>query len=207
MFPFQNLVFGVCFGCEKNLFYFVMTAEKMRHNGYKKGKNMLKETLGQRIARLRKEKGLTQEELAVKVDVSAQAVSKWENDISCPDIMLLPKLSAILGVSVDYLLGNEPEPETVQLVPQKERKNIDDLVMRLVVNSSDGDKVRMNLPLAILKMGIGSESGSFMIDGNEALKGIDFSQIIDMAEKGLLGKLLEVESSDGDTVEIFVEEI
>lgn len=168
---------------------------------------MLKETLGQRIARLRKEKGLTQEELAVKVDVSAQAVSKWENDISCPDIMLLPKLSAILGVSVDHLLGNEPEPEMVQLVPQKERKNIDDLVMRLVVNSSDGDKVRMNLPLAILKLGIGSESGSFMINGNEALKGIDFSQIVDMAEKGLLGKLLEVESSDGDTVEIFVEEI
>ena len=43
---------------------------------------MLKETLGQRIARLRKEKGLTQEELAVKVDVSAQAVSKWENEFS-----------------------------------------------------------------------------------------------------------------------------
>ena len=58
-----------------------------------------KETLGKRIAMLRKEKGLTQEQLAEKVGVSAQAVSKWENDVSCPDITLLPLLADILGVS------------------------------------------------------------------------------------------------------------
>lgn len=168
---------------------------------------MSKETLGQKIANLRKEKGLTQEELAEKLDVSSQAVSKWENDISCPDIMLLPKLSDIFGTTVDSLLGCEKEKESVQLVPQKERKNVDDLVMRIVVDSSDGDKVRINLPLALIKIGMDAGASMPQINGNEALKNIDFSKIIEMAENGVLGQLVEVESSDGDTVHIFVEEI
>lgn len=63
-----------------------------------------KETLGKRIAMLRKEKGLTQKQLSEKLGVSAQAVSKWENDINCPDIALLPLLSRILNVTVDVLL-------------------------------------------------------------------------------------------------------
>ena len=75
-----------------------------------------KETLGKRIAMLRKEKGLTQEQLAEKVGVSAQAVSKWENDVSCPDITLLPLLADILGVTVDELLGVKPiEPHVIIL--------------------------------------------------------------------------------------------
>lgn len=168
---------------------------------------MSKETIGQRIANLRKEKGLTQEELAVKLDLSAQAVSKWENDISCPDIMLLPKLSAILGVSVDSLLGCEPNPESVQLVPQKEKKDIDSLVMRIVVDSADGDKVRINLPLALIKLGKDSGMNMPQINGSDALKGIDLSKIVEMAENGVMGKLIEVESSDGDNVNIFVEEL
>ena len=75
-----------------------------------------KETLGKRIATLRKERGLTQEQLAEKVGVSAQAVSKWENDISCPDITLLPLLADLFGVSVDELLGVKPvEPHVIIL--------------------------------------------------------------------------------------------
>jgi transcriptional regulator with XRE-family HTH domain/predicted membrane protein len=72
------------------------------------------QTLGKRIAALRKEKGMTQEQLAEKVGVSAQAVSKWENDASCPDITLLPLLGDILGVSVDELRGVKPiEPHVI----------------------------------------------------------------------------------------------
>ena len=75
-----------------------------------------KETLGKRIAALRKEKGLTQEQLAEKVGVSAQAVSKWENDVSCPDITLLPLLADLFDVSVDELLGVKPvEPHVIIL--------------------------------------------------------------------------------------------
>lgn len=53
---------------------------------------LVMETLGKRIAKLRREKGLKQDQLAEKLSVSLQAVSKWENDQTCPDIGLLPEL-------------------------------------------------------------------------------------------------------------------
>ena len=80
-----------------------------------------KETLGKRIAMLRKEKGYTQEQLAEKVGVSAQAVSKWENDVSCPDITLLPLLADILGVTVDELLGVNTRSFTTRAQEQATR--------------------------------------------------------------------------------------
>ena len=64
-----------------------------------------KETMGKRISELRKNKGMTQEQLAQQVGVTAQAVSKWENDLSCPDISILPQLAEALGVTTDELLG------------------------------------------------------------------------------------------------------
>ncbi len=66
------------------------------------------ETIGKRIAALRRAKGLTQDQLAERVGVTAQAVSKWENDNSCPDISILPLIAEVLGVSTDMLLGVTP---------------------------------------------------------------------------------------------------
>lgn len=63
------------------------------------------ETLGRRIARLRLARTATQERLAKELNVSPQAVSKWENDINYPDISLLSDLARFLGVSVDELLS------------------------------------------------------------------------------------------------------
>ena len=65
---------------------------------------MEKQTLGQKIAELRKAKNMTQLELANKLNITDKAVSKWERDISCPDVSTYPKLAEILGVSVDELL-------------------------------------------------------------------------------------------------------
>ena len=64
------------------------------------------ETLGRRIARLRLEHGMTQERLARELGVTAQAVSKWENDLSAPDIMLLPELARTLGVTRCWVRGS-----------------------------------------------------------------------------------------------------
>ena len=64
----------------------------------------MNETIGSRISKYRKEKGMTQEELASRLGVSSQAVSKWENDLSCPDISLLPALCQALGVTSDEML-------------------------------------------------------------------------------------------------------
>jgi transcriptional regulator with XRE-family HTH domain len=66
----------------------------------------MEQTLGNRIVHHRKRLGLTQDQLAEKLGVTAQAVSKWENDQSCPDIAMLPKLAALFGISIDELLGH-----------------------------------------------------------------------------------------------------
>ena len=62
-------------------------------------------SLGKRIAEQRHGMGLTQKELADKVGVTAQAVSKWERGSSCPDIAILDEIAESLGVSVSQLLG------------------------------------------------------------------------------------------------------
>ena len=71
----------------------------------------MEQTLGKRIMAERKGLGLTQDQLAERLGVTAQAVSKWENDQSCPDITMLPKLAEIFGTTTDALLGVEPRPE------------------------------------------------------------------------------------------------
>lgn len=65
--------------------------------------------LGARIINYRKKLGITQEQLAQKLEVTNQAVSKWETDQCCPDTMLLPKLADILGISIDELFGKTPQ--------------------------------------------------------------------------------------------------
>lgn len=164
------------------------------------------DTLGKRIAALRRDKNLRQEDLAESLGVSAQAVSKWENDMTCPDITLLPQLAKLLGVSVDALLSGEEEKEPdVKLLEPDRKKNISDMILRIVVCSADGDNVRVNLPMGLVKAGL--EMGMQMpeIGGGDALKNIDLKQLLEAAESGAVGNLVEVESADGDVVKIFVE--
>lgn len=66
---------------------------------------MEKNTFGSMVAELRKEKGMTQADLAEKMGITDKAVSKWERDLSYPDIASIPRLAEILGVSVDELLS------------------------------------------------------------------------------------------------------
>ena len=66
---------------------------------------MNKPTVGQNIRRFRKEKTLTQSELAELLGVSVQAVSKWERELCYPDIFLLPDISDLISISIDELLG------------------------------------------------------------------------------------------------------
>ena len=169
-------------------------------------------TIGKRIAEFRKKKNLKQDELAEMLGVSPQAVSKWENDLSCPDISLLPELSRILGISIDELVQGKKEEPVVTVLPEEERKDIDKMMLRIIVESKNGDHVRVNLPMALVKVAL--ETGMTMPKvnakindklGDDALSGIDFTQILKMVELGAIGNLVEVESGDGDTVKIFVE--
>ena len=162
-------------------------------------------TIGKRIAALRKEKGLTQEELAQHMGVSGQAVSKWENDQTCPDISALPRLARLLGVTVDELLEGKEETPAVRVLPPAERKDLKDMMLRVTVDSADGDRVRVNLPMALVEvaMEIGMEMPQ--INGQDALKGVDLNKVLRLVREGLVGNLVEVDSADGDKVRIFVE--
>ena len=71
----------------------------------------MKKTLGTMISELRKQHGMTQLELAEKMGVTDKAVSKWERDLSCPDINSIPNLAEILGVSVEELMQVKKEAE------------------------------------------------------------------------------------------------
>ena len=63
------------------------------------------EKVGLQIAELRKNKGLTQNDLGERLGVSFQAVSKWERGETLPDTAILPDLANILGTTVDYILN------------------------------------------------------------------------------------------------------
>lgn len=68
-------------------------------------------SIGQTIKRLRKERNLTQDELAEQLNVTAQAVSKWENETGLPDISQIIPLASVFGVSTDILFGIEGASE------------------------------------------------------------------------------------------------
>ena len=105
-----------------------------------------KETMGKRISDLRKNKGMTQEQLAQQVGVTAQAVSKWENDLSCPDISILPRLAEVLGVTTDELLGRAPvKPLEAKKEAGRERR----VSVRLKLNKAE------KVIFALLLMAIG----------------------------------------------------
>lgn len=72
--------------------------------------------INEQIAFLRKQKGMTQEELAAALGVTNQSVSKWENNICCPDIQLLPEIAKLFNVSADKLLGHETPSENEDII-------------------------------------------------------------------------------------------
>ena len=166
----------------------------------------MENTLGKRIAALRREKGMKQEELSELLGVSPQAISKWENDQTCPDISLLPTLAKTFGISVDELLsGKKEEKPSVRIVPEPERKDIKDMMFRIIVNSKNGEEVRINIPLALIEVLLEGGLNISQVSDNNALKSIDLSKIMNLVRQGAVGNLMEVEASDGDIVRIFVE--
>lgn len=117
----------------------------------------MEQTLGKRIATHRKRLGLTQDALAEKLGITAQAVSKWENDLSCPDISVLPRLASIFGISTDELLGSEPKQKV------HAAEVVDEHAHGLHVEHEDGKwefhwdsglRGRLLFPLWVLLLGI-----------------------------------------------------
>lgn len=103
----------------------------------------MQQTLGKRICACRKEKGMTQLELAEKMGVTDKAVSKWERDLSAPDINSIPKLAELLDISVEALMQGTTDPgEPVQTNKARE----------LVDTALKGIGVAMGVAVAVLSV-------------------------------------------------------
>ena len=137
------------------------------------------ESFGNRLASIRKEHHMTQNDVAEKLHVSPQAVSKWENDITSPDIPTLITLSEIYHMSLDEMTGKKKEVPAYT----EEKKDIRSLFLKIFINSAEGDTVKVNLPMVAVEAFL--QSDSKILSGNAALEGIDFKQIYELAKQGL----------------------
>lgn len=134
---------------------------------------MKKQTLGMMISSLRKEKGMTQLELAEKMGVTDKAVSKWERDLSFPDINSIPKLAEIFDVSVDDLMQVKAEHKE-NLSKSKINEIIDTALKGIgiaigiaVTVLSVLDELEANTAFIMLGIGLASISISLLKDKQE----------------------------------------
>ncbi len=114
-------------------------------------------SIGERITTLRKERGLSQGELAKVLDISRQAVSKWENDTSSPDTLKLIKLAEVLDTEVEYLAtGRKPvyeEPPIILNMVKKEDRVVEKVVEKPVIRRVIRTKYLRN-PIEFAAVGI-----------------------------------------------------
>lgn len=168
----------------------------------------MEKTIGKKLLSLRKQAGFTQEFIAEKLGVSAQAVSKWENDIACPDIMILPQIAELYNITIDELFNN-PEVNTT-VINEKCCETIDpvdekELIFKVIVDTVAGDNVRVNLPFILVKELVNVGKGlSGVITGID-ISGIDLATVFALVENGVIGEIVNVHTQNGDDIKVVVE--
>ena len=171
------------------------------------------ETLGRRIARLRLAKTATQERLAKELNVSPQAVSKWENDINYPDISLLPDLARFLGVSVDELLSGASA--SAQESPAAQERAAEKSTAEVVAIAADEPAEIVEEPVEQDNQGIATQSSGFSFGklfGKSMIKVEKNDEADGSKKKGVRlgngsakhGLHVYVVSDDGDVVDMCV---
>lgn len=172
------------------------------------------ETLGRRIARLRLARTATQERLAKELNVSPQAVSKWENDINYPDISLLPDLARFLGVSVDELLSGASASAQESSAAQ-EGAAARERATEVISVAADEPAEIVEEPVEQDNQGIATQSSGFSFGklfGKSMVKVEKNDEVDDSKKKGVRlgngsakhGLHVYVVSDDGDVVDMCV---
>ncbi len=161
-------------------------------------------TLGARISAGRKRLGYTQEEFSEKLGVTPQAVSKWENDASCPDIQLLPEIAKIFGISVDELLtGKAANTDN----PVKAEKPVDTSKLKFCINITKPNQKPfvMSLPFAAAKnfTRIGNSISGIM--GNGSISSSQLEEILQLVENGATGEVFKLEAEDNTVIRFVIE--
>ena len=161
----------------------------------------MKEHIGQHIAYYRKKSGMTQEQLAEKMEVTAQAVSKWENGLTCPDLDSVARLADYLGVTVEQLIYGDAAVPAVQVVetPQVGRRV---LCIHIQTQVGVATNVTVRFPVELLLR-------AYELGNLEALVGEEapyVEQAIEMIRQGTVGSLVDVDT-DQACIKIEVVEI
>ena len=126
------------------------------------------------ISSLRKERGMTQAELAEKMGVTDKAVSKWERDLSFPDINSIPKLAEVFEVSVDELM--QVKTETKENMSKNKIDEIVDTVLK-------GVGVAMGIAVTVLSVLGELEANTAFVMLGIGLASISISQLKDKQEE------------------------
>lgn len=143
-------------------------------------------TIGENIAYFRKQKKMTQEELAEKMSVTAQAVSKWECDSSYPDITVMQTLAKTLGVTVDELLSGEQKIPEVKEAPQEQ---IDRRILLIEVKAGETNIIT-RFPVSLIKKAITNGTLKNLV-GEDAYEQV--AAVEGMIDSGMTGTLVEVD--------------
>ena len=146
--------------------------------------------LGERISRLRKERGWSQEELAGRLEVTRQSISKWESGSSVPDLEKILRMGELFGVSTDFLLKEGEEAQTagraeeVRSVSREEAEAYLSVVERLAPRKALAVALFILSPVVLFLLQSGKESGIFPLSSGLA-EGIGLAVLLGMVAAGV----------------------
>ena len=144
-------------------------------------------SIGKNITMFRKAKGLTQAELGELLGVSNQAVSKWESELTMPDIMLLPEIAKVLGVTLDDLYGEHKEYEIIDKVNSD---TVTDKRILLISVKEENTNIKLRIPVPAASSILSSDVFKKAIP-DKAHVGL-----FEMIESGAKGTLVDVDDDD-----------
>lgn len=150
-------------------------------------------SIGKNIARFRRKKGFTQSELGEMLGVSNQAVSKWESDMTMPDIMLLPEIAKALGVTLTDLY-DIPDEKREELPPQAGGDHGEDRRILVIHVIADGADVTTRMPVSAIKSVFGNQLlKQYLGEGEDK----QLEALLEMLDQNTTGTLVNVDTEEG----------
>ncbi len=150
-------------------------------------------SIRENIARLRKKKELTQAELGEMLGVSNQAVSKWESGMTMPDVMLLPEISKVLGVTLTDLYGI-PEKNVTEDSAEAAKINVGEnqKILNICVKTNDAN-VTTKMPVAAVRSVFGNKILRQYLSDDE---GKSIAELLNMIDNDMMGTLVDVDTDE-----------
>ena len=164
-------------------------------------------TIGNNIAYFRKKAGFTQEELSEIMNITSQAISKWENDLSYPDLASTKKLACVLSVSMEELLNGEANyPVATNADAERIARRILVILVQTASNEACGVKatsVTVRLPVSVVLNA--QENGTLNELVSQDVTQAQIEMVINMIKQGITGTLVNVQTEE-NSIQIKVED-